>query len=379
MDLFALLVALLVGIALGLLVAAARSTALRTSLHAAELALSQARTADADLALRQSGIDALVSPLREQLGDVEHQLRALESERARQIGELSAQVGQVREGSERLGRETAALVSALRRPQARGRWGELQLRRVVEAAGMLERCDFDEQVSVRGDDGPLRPDLVVRLPGDRCVVVDAKVTLAAYLEAVETDDDRVRAERTAAHARHLRSHVDRLADKAYWRQFPSAPEFVVLFLPGEAFLGPALEADPALLEHAYARGVHLATPTTLVTLLRAVAQGWRTESLAADAQAVLEAGRAVHTRLATLAGHVDKLGRSLTASVAAYNATVGSLERSLLPSARRMAELGVTGGPLDSPREVDEVAKPVTSPALLSERPVSRLPTAASG
>lgn len=395
MDLLALLLALCVGVALGLTVASSRTTALRMSLHAAELALERGRGDDADLALRQQGVDAVVEPLREQLGFLDRQLRVLEADRARQLGELSAQVGQVREGSERLGRETAALVTALRRPQARGRWGELQLRRVVEHAGMLDRCDFDEQVQVRGEAGVLRPDLVVRLPGDRCVVVDAKVTLAAYLEAVETDDERVRAERTAAHARHLRAHVDQLAAKAYWQQFPSAPEFVVLFVPGEAFLGPALEADPALLEHAYARGVHLATPTTLVTLLRAVAHGWRTASLAQDAQAVLEAGRAVHGRLATLAGHVDKLGRSLSASVSAYNATVGSLERSLLPSARRMADLGITGGELTSPREVDDVAKPVTAPALLDlperpldlperqqdlpERPVSRLPTAASG
>jgi DNA recombination protein RmuC len=265
---------------------------------------------------------------------------------------------------------------------------------------MLDRCDFDAQVSVRGPDGLLRPDLVIRLPGERCVVVDAKVTLAAYLEAVETTDERVRAERTVAHARHLRAHVDRLADKAYWEQFPDSPEFVVLFLPGEAFLGPALEADPALLEYAYARGVHLATPTTLVTLLRAVAHGWRSASLAQDAKAVLDAGREVHQRLATLAGHVDKLGRSLNASVAAYNATVGSLERSLLPSARRMAELGVTAGEVGAPREVEDVAKPVTAPALLAKpvtaqallaepgragedrppgRPLSVLPEAASG
>ncbi len=385
MDLLILLLAVLAGVGLGLLLASARTTALRTGLHTAELALAQARAGESDLALRRQGVDALVGPLREQLGRVEGQLRALEGERARQLGELSAQVSSVREGSERLGRETAALVTALRRPQARGQWGELQLRRVVEHAGMLARCDFDEQVSVRGSDGTLRPDLVVRLPGQRCVVVDAKVALAAYLEAAETDDERVRAERTAAHARHLRAHVDRLADKAYWQQFASAPEFVVLFVPGEAFLAPALEADPALLEHAYERRVHLATPTTLVTLLRAVAHGWRTETLAEDAAAVLEAGRAVHARLGTVAAHVDKLGRSLTSSVSAYNAAVGSLERSLLPSARRLAELGVCSQEVEAPRAVDEVVRPVSAPALLgddpvpapAERPLSVLPQAA--
>ena len=365
MDLLALLLALAVGIALGLLVAAARTTSLRAALSTAELALAQSRAGDADLALRRQGVDAVVGPLRTQLEQVERSLRGLEGDRARQLGELSAQVGEVRAGSERLGRETAALVGALRRPQARGQWGEMQLRRVVEHAGMLERCDFDEQVSLPGEDGVLRPDLVVRLPGDRCVVVDAKVTLAAYLEALETDDDRVRAERTHAHARHLRQHVDRLADKAYWRSLPSTPEFVVLFLPGEAFLGPALEADPSLLDHAYARRVHLATPTTLVSLLRSVAHGWRTESLAEDAQAVLEAGRTVHARLGAMAGHLDKLGRTLTTAVGAYNATVGSLERSLLPSARRMADLGVSEAPLVVPRAVDEPARPVTAPALV--------------
>ncbi len=383
MDLLALLLAVLVGVGLGLLVAAARASSLRAALHTTELALAQARAGDADLALRRQGVDALVAPLATQLQQVERQLRGLEGDRARQLGELSAQLGQVREGSERLGRETAALVTALRRPQARGQWGEMQLRRVVEHAGMLDRCDFDEQVTVRGDDGALRPDLVVRLPGDRCVVVDAKVTLAAYLEAAETDDDRVRAERTHAHARHLRQHVDRLADKAYWRALPSTPEFVVLFVPGEAFLGPALEADPSLLDHAYGRRVHLATPTTLVTLLRAVAHGWRTESLAEDAQAVLDAGRTVHARLATMAGHLDKLGRTLTTAVGAYNATVGSLERSLLPSARRMADLGVSEEQVEPPRAVDEVAKPITAPALAeglhgSER-ITVLPQAAAG
>ena len=373
MDLIALLLALAVGVALGLAVAAARAAPLRTALHTAELGLAQARGGDSDLALRQQSVEGLVGPLRDQLSAVEGQLRALEAERARQLGELSAQVGQVRDGSERLGRETAALVTALRRPQARGQWGELQLRRVVEHAGMLERCDFDEQVTVRTDDGVLRPDLVVHLPQGRCVVVDAKVTLAAYLEAAETDDEQARAERTAAHARHLRQHVDRLADKAYWSQLPGSPEFVVLFLPGESFLAPALEADPGLLDHAYARRVHLATPTTLVTLLRAVAHGWRSASLAEDARAVLEAGREVHGRLGSLAGHLDKLGRSLTASVGAYNATVGSLERSVLPSARRMADLGVTDAPLTGPREVPDVAKPVTAPALLEDPPLRAL------
>ena len=229
---------------------------------------------------------------------------------------------------------------------------------------MLDRCDFEEQPTVPGPAGVLRPDLVVRLPGGRSVVVDAKVTLAAYLEAVEADDDAVREQRFAAHARHLRQHVDRLADKAYWRQFPTSPEFVVLFLPGEAFLAPALEADPSLLEHAVARRVHLATPTTLVSLLRAVAHGWRQESLAQDAAAVLTAGRELFDRLCTFGGHVDKLGRSLARTVGDFNSAVGSLERAVLPPARRLSELGLAG-PLPTPGPVEQVVRPLASPHLV--------------
>jgi DNA recombination protein RmuC len=218
---------------------------------------------------------------------------------------------------------------------------------------------------VRDADGrALRPDLVVRLAGQRSVVVDAKVTLAAYLEAAESDDEAFREQRLLAHASHLREHVDRLADKAYWQQFPDAPEFVVLFVPGEAFLAPALERDPALLEHAYARRVHIATPTTLVSLLRAVAYAWQQHSLTENAQQVFHAGKELYTRLSTLGGHVDKLGRSLNTAVADYNRTVASLERNLLPSARRMADLGVAQDELAGPRPVDGVAARLVSPEL---------------
>jgi DNA recombination protein RmuC len=318
-----------------------------------------------ELAEQSQSVRQLVEPLREQLGRVEGQLRGLELERARAFGELSKQVDTVRQSSELLGRETASLVNALRKPQARGQWGEMQLRRVVEHAGMLERCDFDEQTTVRDGEGrALRPDLVVRLAGNRSVVVDAKVTLAAYLEAAESTDETFREERLVAHARHLRDHVNRLADKAYWQQFPEAPEFVVLFVPGEAFLAPALERDPALLEHAYARRVHIATPTTLVSLLRAVAYAWQQQSLTENAQEVLRAGKELYTRLSTLGGHVDKLGRSLNTAVTDYNKTVASMERTLLPSARRMADLGVAQDELCGPRPVDAVAGRLVSPEL---------------
>ncbi len=368
--LLALVVGLLLGTACGLAVGAARAAPLRAELAAAELAEARSRAGDADLARRARALESVVEPLRDSLDRVEGQLHALDRERVRAAAELREQVGTVAEGSARLRTETAALVDALRRPQTRGRWGELQLRRVCEHAGMLDRCDFEEQASVHSGGvgepaGVQRPDLVVRLVGGRSVVVDAKVTLAAYLEAVEADDAGVREARMAAHARHLRSHVDRLAEKAYWRQFPSTPEFVVLFLPGESFLAPALEADPALLEHAFARRVHLATPTTLLSLLRTVAHAWQQETLAADAAAVLAAGRELHDRLSTYGAHVDKLGRSLARTVVDFNGAVGSLERSVLPTSRRLSELGLPG-PVASPPLVEDVVRPLAAPHLVA-------------
>ena len=322
--------------------------------------------ADRELVGQRQAVEQLVGPLREQLHLVEAQLRGLEVERAKAQAELREQVSGVRRTSELLGRETAALVDALRRPQARGRWGEVQLRRCVEYAGMVDRCDFSEQESVRGvEGGVLRPDLVVRLAGGRSVVVDAKVTLAAYLEAVECADEQQAAQRMAAHARHLRDHVDRLADKAYWAALPDSPEFVVLFVPGEAFLAPALEHDPSLLEHAYARRVHLATPTTLVSLLRTVAHGWQQHALTENARAVVDAGQELYARLGTLGGHVDKLGRSLGTAVADFNKTVGSLERTLLPAARRMADLGLVGDVPSAPLPVEELPRQLAAPELV--------------
>jgi DNA recombination protein RmuC len=319
-----------------------------------------------ELAGQRQAVEHLVQPLREQLHLVEVQLRGLEVERARAQAELREQVAGVRRSSELLGRETASLVDALRRPQARGRWGELQLRRCVELAGMVDRCDFSEQESLVGADGQvLRPDLVVRLAGGRSIAVDAKVTLSAYLEAVECDDEAAATARMTAHARHLRAHVDRLADKAYWAALPDSPEFVVLFVPGEAFLAPALGHDPSLLEHAYARHVHLATPTTLVSLLRTAAHAWQQEQLTENARAVVTAGKDLYARLGTLGGHVDKLGRSLGSAVADYNRTVGSMERSLLPAARRMGELGLSDEPPAAPATVELLPRPLAAPELV--------------
>ena len=284
------------------------------------------------------------TPLVHQLDRLQDQLHAIELERTRASAELRTQITQVAEGSQ-------ALASALTKPQARGRWGELQLRRVVEYAGMLDRCDFAEQLTV----GDQRPDLVVHLAGGGTVVVDAKVSLAAYLE----DADASR------HARHLRQHVDTLASKAYWQALPSSPEFVVLFVPSEAMLAPALEADPALLEHAMQRRVHIATPTTLLSLLRAVAYVWQQQRLADNAQQVLAAGKELFARLATFGQHVDKLGRSLGTAVTDFNKTVGSLERTVLPSARRMTELGLDGD-VPAPKPVEDVPRSVSAPHLIA-------------
>ena len=368
-SILALVLGLLAGAVLGLLagrlLARRDEQVLLSSFEGlASRALAGTREeADRDLTGQRQAVEHLVGPLREQLHLVEAQLRGLEVERARAQAELREQVRGVQRTSELLGRETASLVDALRRPQARGRWGEVQLRRCVEYAGMLDRCDFSEQESLRAADGStLRPDLVVRLAGGRTVVVDAKVTLAAYLEAVEAPDEAAASARMAAHAKHLRAHVDRLADRAYWTALPDNPEFVVLFVPGEAFLAPALEHDPALLEHAYARQVHLATPTTLVSLLRTVAHGWQQHALTENARAVVACGQELHARLGTLGGHVDKLGRSLGAAVTDFNRTVGSLERSVLPSARRMSELGLSGDEPALPRTVDDLPRPLAAP-----------------
>ena len=305
-----------------------------------------------------------VAPLREALGKVETHLRELESARVHAYASLTEQVGFVRSASEALRDQTTSLVTALRAPQARGRWGEMQLRRVVELAGMVEHCDFTEQESVTRDGAVLRPDLVVRLTGGKRVVVDAKVSLAAYLDAAETRDPDVAAQRMAAHARHLRDHVKGLAAKEYWRAFEPTPEFVVLFVPGDAFLAPALERDPSLLEDAMADQVLIATPTTLMAMLRTIAYSWQQEALSAHARTVFELGRDLYRRLGTLGGHVDKLGRTLGRAVEDYNATVGSLERSVLVPARKLAELQVTDAELAVPAAVETAPRPLGAPEL---------------
>jgi DNA recombination protein RmuC len=312
--------------------------------------LSQARLdtaqvmAAGDLAERQHSIEALVGPVREALHQVQAQLHSAERDRLTATSALDEHLSAMRLSADGLRTETAQLVTALRAPQVRGRWGELQLERAVELAGLVEHVDYLVQPTSPGtpaNDGALRPDLVVTLVDGKQVVVDSKVSFAGYLEAMEARDEFTRAARLKAHARQLRRHVDDLGAKAYWNRFDPSPEFVVCFVPADAFLDAALREDPSLLEHAFARNVILATPTTLVALLRTVGYTWRQQSLARNTAEVSRLGRELYQRLASMGSHLDKLGRSLNAAVGSFNSTVGTLEGRVLVSARRLAELSV--------------------------------------
>jgi DNA recombination protein RmuC len=285
--------------------------------------------------------DGSLAPLRDSLEHVRRELAELQRGRASSDTALREQVQAMNDASARMRDEAATLVTALRAPQVRGRWGEMQLERVVEAAGMTEHVDFVTQASVSGPDGTQRPDLVVLLTGGRRVVVDAKIAFAAYLEAAQAEHESVRDERLRAHARQLRHHIDALAAKSYWQRFTPTPEFVVCFVPADPILDAALRADPGLLEHAFTHDIVLATPSTLVALLRTIAYGWRQEALAANAEQVLSLGSELYRRLGTLGNHVGKLGKSLGNAVDAYNEAVGSLEQRVFSTARKMNDLGV--------------------------------------
>ncbi|HXQ90375.1 MAG TPA: DNA recombination protein RmuC [Acidimicrobiales bacterium] len=330
----------------------------------ARLAHAQ-QSARGDLDQRTQAIEQLLTPLREQLGRYEEGLRLLELERQKAYTGLTEQVRSLGQSQDKLQSETRNLVTALRSPATRGRWGEMQLRRVVEMAGMVEHCDFEQQVSTEGSDGRIRPDMVVTLPGARQVVVDAKVPLQAFLDANDATDEADRRAQLVVHARHLRAHVDSLSKKAYWEQFENSPEYVVAFIPGDALLAAALEHDSSLLEHAVSHRVLLATPTTLIALLRTIASGWQQEALAENAREVQDMGRELYKRLATFGEHMARTGRSLSGAVDSYNKAVGSLERNVFPQARRFHDLGVVGG---ADKEMPEL-EPVDATARALEAP----------
>ena len=351
MDTFPLLLTLALVLAVGLALGALIGVLWSRGRPVDDPAIAALQQRAADQAVVRDGLDRL----QDQLSDLAHDRVAWQAQ-------LHQQVADMRHSTDTLRRETTTLATALRNPQVRGQWGELHLRRTVELAGLVDHCDFAEQVRV--DDGRLRPDLVVSLAGGRTIAVDAKAPLAAFLDLTGSDDPAEHDRALARLGEHVRKHVADLGSRRYWEALAGTPEFVVLFLPGEAILQAALQAVPDLVEQAAARNVVLATPSTLIALLRTVAQGWQHEVLNEQAQAVQRLGQELHARLGSMAGHLDRVGRSLNASVVAYNQAMGSLEGRVLVSARRFADLGVTSEPLEAPRQVEAVPRSPAAPEL---------------
>lgn len=327
----------------------------------------QQSEAGAELAKREQAVQELIKPIGESLERVNREITNLEKERAVSHADLKRLMMSLDESQSALKTETGNLVRALRRPEVRGRWGELQLRKVVEMAGMLDHVDFVEQTTVEGDDGRLRPDMIIELPGDQQVIVDAKAPLDAYLEAASAENDTDRAAKLADHARHIHDHMKKLGAKTYWRQFERAPEFVVMFLPGENIFGQALAQDPSLIEKGVDVKVIPASPTTLIALLRAVSYGWNQQRLAESADQISRLGKDLHKRMATLADYLAKVGLNLGRAVDSYNQAVGSLERQVLPQTRKFADLGAGSGkdvaeltPID--KSIRDIQAPELSP-----------------
>ena len=323
------------------------------------------QTTSSFLEVAKSQIHGYVAPLKESLEKMDGQMRGMEKVRQEAYGAVSQHLLTLQGTQERLRLETGNLVKALRTPHVRGRWGEVQLRNVVEAAGMLPHCDFEEQASVRDTEGSLlRPDLVVRLPGGKQVVVDAKAPLAAYLDACECEDDDLRVQHLVSHARQVRDHVGKLAQKAYWRQFAPSPDFVIMFVPDETFVRAAQEHDAALSEDGWKSGVILASPSTLFTLLRTVAATWQQETVAQSAREVHELGRDLYGRISTMAKHLGDAGKALDNAVGHYNSAIGSLETRVLVQARRFEQHGIEGE-LKSPQPIDRQARSLQAPELV--------------